>query len=41
MHAVHRSYDTALKDIELGFMMPTLKTLLAAMQADLASGSGS
>ena len=41
MHAVHRSYDTALKDIEVSTLIPTLKSLLAAMQSDLASGTGS
>ena len=30
MYAVHRSYDTALKNIELAFLIPTLKTLLTA-----------
>ena len=39
MHAVHRSYDTALKNIELGFLAPTLKQLLSDMQAALAAGS--
>ncbi len=40
MHAVHRSYDAALMDIELGAMIPGLKALLAGMQADLGSGRG-
>ena len=40
IHAVHRSYDAALMNIELGFMIPTLQTLLANMQAALASGVG-
>jgi hypothetical protein len=40
MYAVHRSYDAALKEIELGFMVPNLRTLLAAMHAELAQGGG-
>ena len=40
MHAVHRSYDASLKNIELGLLIPTLKTLLAGMHADLAAGVG-
>jgi hypothetical protein len=41
MHAVHRSYDVALREIEVAVLIPTLKALLAGMQADLASGAGS
>ena len=41
MHAVHRSYDAALMNIEPNFMIVTLKALLAGMQADLAAGVGS
>jgi hypothetical protein len=40
IHAVHRSYDAALMNIELGFMIPTLQSLLANMQSALASGVG-
>ncbi|HSS37191.1 MAG TPA: DUF3160 domain-containing protein, partial [Polyangia bacterium] len=40
MHAVHRSYDAALMNLELGSMIAELKALLAGMQADLASGRG-
>jgi hypothetical protein len=40
MYAVHRSYDTALREIELAFMIPNLRTLLAAMHAALAGGVG-
>jgi hypothetical protein len=38
IHAVHRSYDGALMQIELGFISPTLRTLLAALHADLGAG---
>jgi uncharacterized protein DUF3160 len=40
MHAVHRSYDSALMTIETVHLIPTLKTLLSGMQIDLASGAG-
>jgi hypothetical protein len=40
IHAVHRSYDAALKGIEYSTLSPTLKQLLADMQAALASGAG-
>jgi hypothetical protein len=40
LHAVHRSYDEALKTIETNVLIPTLKALLADMHADLASGAG-
>jgi hypothetical protein len=40
MHAVHRSYDAALKAIEYSTLSPTLKQLLADMHAALASGTG-
>jgi hypothetical protein len=40
MHAVHRSYDMALKNIEIGFLAPTLKRLLSDMQTALASDGG-
>jgi len=40
IHAVHRSYDSSLQTIELSVLIPTLKTMLAAMQSDLATGTG-
>jgi hypothetical protein len=40
IHAVHRSYDAALMNIELAFLIPTLKGLLVDMQASLGSGVG-
>jgi hypothetical protein len=40
MHAVHRSYDAALTNVELNLFLSTLKSLLAGMHADLASGTG-
>ena len=40
MHAVHRSYDASLTNIELALLIPTLKTLLTRMHVDLAAGVG-
>jgi len=40
IHAVHRSYDSSLQTVELSVLIPTLKTLLAAMHSDLAGGAG-
>lgn len=40
IHAVHRSYDAALMNIELSFLMPTLQSLLAGLHSALAAGGG-
>ncbi len=40
IHAVHRSYDSALADIEYALLSVNLQSLLAGMQADLAAGTG-
>ena len=40
IHAVHRSYDSALMNIEFALLTVNLRSLLAGMQADLASGTG-
>ena len=40
MHAVHRSYDSALAGIESNALIPTLKALLAAMRSQLGAGAG-
>jgi hypothetical protein len=39
LHAVHRSYDAILKDVEMAALQPALQTLLSGMQAALASES--
>ena len=40
LHAVHRSYDSILKAVELASLVPELKKLLEAMRGELAGGGG-
>jgi hypothetical protein len=39
LHAVHRSYDAILKDVELAALQPTLQTLITGMRNALVSES--
>ncbi len=40
LHAVHRSYDSILKAVEIAALAPDLKKLLDAMRAELSAGGG-
>lgn len=40
MHAVHRSYDTVLSDLETSLLLPKMVEMLQGMQARLATGTG-
>ncbi len=40
LHAVHRSYDAILRDLEAWLLIPRLGTLLEGMRARLAGGEG-